>query len=125
MVATIDKTAIAGKTRVEITDALVDEVMTKYKKTVREMIDTCPNDAKYADRRAEYIAKFEIANEYAPKIIDNADEIEKMILNFSCDNNIILTNSNRGAIMKSIMPFLKQNNCDMKIAQEILKRVIV
>lgn len=125
MVATIDKTAIAGKTRVEITDALVDEVMTKYKKTVREMIDTCPNDAKYADRRAEYIAKFEIANEYAPKIIDNADEIEKMILNFSCDNNIMLTNSNRGAIMKSVMPFLKQNNCDMKIAQEILKRVIV
>ena len=48
-----------------------------------------------------------------------------MILNFCCDNNIILTASNRGAIMKNVMPFLKQNNCDMKVAQEVLKKVII
>ena len=39
MVASIDKAATAGKTRVAITDALVDEVLTKYVKTVKEMID--------------------------------------------------------------------------------------
>ena len=35
MVASIDKAATAGKTRVVITDALVDEVLTKYVKTVK------------------------------------------------------------------------------------------
>ena len=48
IIATIDKTATAGKTRVDITDAFVDEVLVKYKKTVQEMIDTCPDKADYA-----------------------------------------------------------------------------
>ena len=50
---------------------------------------------------------------------------ETLILNFACDNGITLTTANKGVIMKSIMPFLKQNNCDMKIAQEVLKKVII
>ena len=61
MVASIDKAATAGKTRVAITDALVDEVLTKYVKTVKEMIDTCPDDIKYVDRKYEYMIKLAIA----------------------------------------------------------------
>ena len=61
MVASIDKAATAGKTRVAITDALVDEVLTKYVKTVKEMIDTCPDDIKYVDRKSEYMIKLAIA----------------------------------------------------------------
>ena len=41
MVATIVKAATSGKKRVEITDAFVDEVMLKYKKTLQEMVDSC------------------------------------------------------------------------------------
>ena len=123
IVATIDKTATAGKTRVEITDTLVDEVLAKYKKTVQEMVDTCPADR--AELKAQYENKLAITLEYAPKVIEDAFEIETLILNFCCDNNIVLTTSNRGAIMKNVMPFLKQNNCDMKVAQEVLKKVIV
>ena len=123
MVATIDKAATSGKTRVEITDAFVDEVLAKYKKTVQEMVDTCPADR--TELKAQYENKLAIALEYAPKVIEDPDEIEKLILNFACDNNLILTKSNKGAIMKSIMPFLKQNNCDMKIANGILNKVIV
>ena len=132
IVATIDKASTSGKTRLEITDALVDEVLTKYKKTVQEMIDTCPDsaddpilDAKFKARRAEYFNKLAITLEYAPKVVDDPFEVETLILNFACDNNITLTAANRGAIMKSIMPFLKQNKCDMKVAQDVLKRVIV
>ena len=122
IVATIDKASTSGKTRLEITDALVDEVLIKYKKTIQEMVDGCPADR--AALKAEYENKLAITLEYAPKVVDDPLEVEKLILDFACDNNLVLTNSNRGVIMKSIMPFLKQNNCDMKIAQEVLKNVI-
>ena len=125
MVATIDKAATSGKKRVEITDAFVDEVLLKYKKTVQEMVDTCPDTEKYTEKKAEYLAKLTIATEYAPKIINDSKEIEVMILNFVNDNNIALITANRGMIMKSVMPFLKQNNCDLKIAQEVLKNIII
>ena len=131
MVATIDKASTSGKKRVEITDAFVNEVLLKYKKTIQEMVDTCPDgaadpqrDAELKARKAEYQMKLAIAMEYAPKVIDDPLEIERLVLNFACENDLVLTKSNRGAIMKAIMPFLKKNNCDMKIANEILNRVI-
>ena len=132
MVATIDKASTSGKKRVEITDAFVDEVMLKYKKTVQEMVDTCPDgaadpilDAKFKARRAEYFNKLAITLEYAPKVVDDPFEVETLILNFACENNLVLTKSNKGSIMKVIMPFLKQNNCDMKVANGVLNKVIV
>ena len=125
MVATIDKAATSGKKRVEITDAFIDEVLLKYKKTVQEMVDTCPDTEKYAEKKAEYLMKLAIATEYAPIVMEDPVEIEKLILDFACENNLVLTKSNKGMIMKSIMPFLKQNNCDMKIANGILNKVIV
>ena len=132
IIATIDKAAMSGKTRLEITDALVDEVLIKYRKIVQEMIDTCPDraddpilDAKFKARRIEYFNKLAITLEYAPKVMEDPFEIETLILNFACENNLVLTKSNKSAIMKAIMPFLKQNNCDMKVANGILNKVIV
>ena len=123
IVATIDKASTSGKTRVEITDAFADEVLTKYKKTVQEMVDTCPADR--TELKAQYENKLAITLEYAPKVMEDPFEIETLILNFAYDNCLILTKSNKGAIMKTIMPFLKQNNCDMKVANGILNKVIV
>ena len=132
IVATIDKAAMSGKTRAEITDTLVDEVLVKYKKTVQEMVDTCPDgaadpvrNAELKARKTEYLNKLAITLEYAPKVMEDPFEIETLILNFACENGLVLTKSNKGAIMKVIMPFLKQNNCDMKIANGILNKVIV
>lgn len=123
IVATIDKTSTSGKTRLEITDALVDEVLIKYKKTIQEMVDGCPADR--TELKAEYENKLAITLEYAPKVVDDPFEVETLILNFACENNLVLTKSNKGAIMKVIMPFLKQNNCDMKVANGVLNKVIV
>ena len=123
IVATIDKTSTSGKTRLEITDALVDEVLIKYKKTIQEMVGGCPADR--TKLKAEYENKLAITLEYAPKVVDDPFEVETLILNFACENNLVLTKSNKSAIMKAIMPFLKQNNCDMKVANEILNKVIV
>lgn len=124
MVATIDKAATSGKKRVEITDAFVDEVLLKYKKTVQEMVDTCPDTDKYADKKAEYLIKLEIVKEYAPQVIDDKDEIVKMINYWGVCNAVSITSGNKGIIMKNVMPFLKSKNCDMKVAQEALKEAM-
>ena len=124
MVATIDKAATSGKKRVEITDAFVDEVLLKYKKTVQEMVDTCPDTEKYAEKKAEYLMKLAIAAEYAPTVIDDIEEIKKMIYLWGCGNQVSIVSQNKGIIMKAIMPWLKQNNCDMKAAQEALKQAM-
>ena len=117
MVASIDKAATAGKTRVAITDALVDEVLTKYVKTVKEMIDTCPDDEKYAARKAECREKLAIVEEYAPKVIDDVDEIVKMVNYWGICNAVSITSGNKGVIVKNVMPFLKKQGCDMKAAK--------
>ena len=120
IVAAIDKASIAGKTRVEITDQLVNEVLTKYKKTVQEMIDTCPDTEQYAARKAEYIANMAIVNEYAPRLIEDENEITQIISEIMYDNNLRNTPENKGAVMKAVMPVLKARNCDMKVAQRLL-----
>ena len=131
MVATIDKAATSGKKRVEITDAFVDEVLLKYKKTVQEMVDTCPDgaadpkrDAELKARKAEYLMKLSIATEYAPQVIDDKDEIVKMIMYWGVCNAVSICSGNKGVIMKNVMPFLKSKSCDMKVAQEALKEAM-
>ena len=124
IVATIDKAATAGKTRVEITDSFVNDVLTKYKKTVQEMIDTCPDSEQYADRKQEYIANMAVVNEYAPKLIDDENEIIHLIKEICFANKIELAISNKGAIMKTVMPILKSKNCDMRVAQKAISIVI-
>ena len=124
IIAAIDKASIAGKTRVEITDALVNEVLTKYKKTVQEMIDTCPDTEQYAARKAEYIANMVVVNEYAPQMITDEMEIINLINSILFENEIPVAMQNKGKIMKTVMPALKASNCDMKIAQGILNRLL-
>lgn len=124
IVAAIDKASTSGKARVEITDVLVNEVLTKYKKTVQEMIDTCPDTEQYAARKAEYIANMEVVNEYAPQMITDENEIIKLVNKVLEEKGLIGTEQPKGVIMKTVMPALKVSNCDMKIAQGILNRLL-
>ena len=124
IVAAIDKASVAGKTRVEITDTLVNEVLTKYKKTVQEMIDTCPDTEQYATRKAEYNYNMTVVNEYAPQLITDEMEITALINRTLAENGLIGTDQPKGIIMKTVMPALKANNCDMKIAQGILNSIM-
>jgi uncharacterized protein YqeY len=121
MVAAIEKAAVAGRKRVEITDQLVDDVLLKYKKTTQEMIDTCPDTEQYATRKAEYNYYMEVVNEYAPSVITDKLAIINLINQVLYDNNIAVAAQNKGVIMKTVMPFLKNHNCDMRVAQEALK----
>lgn len=123
IVAAIDKASIAGKTRVEITDTLVNEVLIKYKKTVQEMIDTCPDVEKYAERKAEYQYNMTVVNEYAPQMVTDEMEIAVLINKILAENGLIGTEQPKGVIMKTVMPVLKANNCDMKVAQGVLNKL--
>ena len=117
--ASIEAASIKQKSRTAITDELVDEVLVKYKKTIQEMIDTCPVDAQHSDKLAEYKAKMAIVKEYAPKMITDYQEIYDMV---SCwITKTCFTN--KGAFIKSLMPECKKAHMDMKIASQVLNDI--
>ena len=105
----VNKATITQTGRIEITDELVDTVILKEKKTVQEMIDTCP--ASRAETLQEYKERLAIINEFAPQLITDAQEIE----NFIHSLGIELTKANRGNIMKEL-----KGKVDMKAANQVL-----
>ena len=119
--ASVEAASIKQKSRTAITDELVDEVLTKYKKTVQEMIDTCPADIQHSDKLAEYKAKMAIVEEYAPKMITDYQEIHDMISYWITQNNTLFTN--KGAFIKSLMPECKKAHMDMKIANQVINDI--
>lgn len=100
----------------EITNSLVDEMLLKEVKTIKEQIDTCPSNRK--DLLDTYTYALEVVNEYAPKLMTNETEIEEYI-NYIIDNYDVDI-SNTGTAMKTIMPHLK-GKADMKIANSVIR----
>lgn len=111
----ITNAAIAQGCKDNITDELVNAVLLKEKKTIQEMIDTCPVERK--DLQTEYLAKMQIICQYAPSMITDKEVIKTKIL----ASDIIITQSNRGSIMKYIKA---TGNIDMKIANQVVTEII-
>ena len=65
LIGAIKKTAIDKKCKDNITEELCNEVILKEKKTVQEMIDTCPKERE--DLLYEYQIRMAIISEFAPK----------------------------------------------------------
>lgn len=123
IIATIDKASTSGKTRIEITDAFVDEILVKYQKTIQEMIDTCPNTEQYAKYKETYQLRFDIVKEYAPQLIADEGEIKAMILD-ALNGEIELVKKNRGQIMKIVMPIFK-GRVDMGTANKVIGEMLI
>lgn len=102
----------------EITDKLVDEMLLKEVKTIKEQINTCPSNRQ--DLLSSYTYALEVISEYAPKIIDDENEIEEYI--HYVIENYDVDISNQGTAMKTIMPHLK-GKCDMKVASSVIKEM--
>lgn len=117
--ASIEKASINAKSRSIITDQMVDEVLIKYKKTVQEMVDTCPKTEQYATKLAEYQAKLSIVEEYAPKVVSDYNEIQEAI-SYWITQDLTIPMNNKGAFMKSLMPDCKAKHFDMKVANQVL-----
>lgn len=122
LIGAIKKTAIDKRCKDNITEELVNEVILKEKKTVQEMIDTCP--ANRTDLFFEYQERLNVIDEFAPKLVTDKDEIKRIILSVLPDSTEISINkSNKGQIMKHVMPHMK-GKADMKIVNEVLEDML-
>ena len=116
-VGNIKKAAIDKGMKDNITEAIVDEVLLKEKKTLQEMIDTCPADR--VDNLNLYKAKMQVLEHYVPKLITEEEEIKSLICGICKDIGL----GNKGLVMKTVMPQLK-GRVDMKIANKVVAEMM-
>lgn len=109
MVQAVKKYGIDNMCKDNITEEQIDAVILKEKKTVQEMIDTCPADR--TEILAEYKAKMAIIDEFAPKLMTDEVEIKAFI---EC-LGIELVKANRGQIMSAL-----KGKADMKAANKVV-----
>ena len=113
LISAAKKVAIDEGCRDNIPEELVDRVILKEIKSVKEQIDTCPDSR--AELKAEYQARYDIMNEYAPKLL-SADEIREILTTKYAD---VVATKNRGQIMKNVMGELK-GKADGKLINQIV-----
>ena len=101
LVSAAKKVAIDEGCRDDITEEIVDRVILKEIKSVKEQLDTCPESR--TDLREEYQARYDIFQEYAPKMM-SAEEVEAFITEKFAE---VVASKNKGMIMKNVMPDLK------------------
>ena len=101
LVSAVKKAAIDAGCRDDIKEDMVDQVILKELKTVKEQIDTCP--AEREDLKAEYQFRYDVIQEYAPSLM-SPEEIRNFIMEKFAD---IVAQKNKGMIMKNVMPELK------------------
>ena len=93
--------------------AVVDRVILKELKSVKEQIDTCPESRQ--DLKDEYQARYDVIAKYAPKLMD-ASEIKAYLTEKHAD---LIASGNKGQIMKTIMPELK-GKADGKVINQVV-----
>ncbi len=111
LVSAVKKAGIDAGCREDIPTELVDKVILKELKTVKEQIDTCP--AEREDLRAEYQARYDVIAEYAPRMMP-AEEVTSYIKEHFAEE---LATKNKGLIMKAVMGALK-GKADGKVINE-------
>ena len=110
------KVAIDKGVRDNITDDLVNQVVMKELKSIKEQIDTCP--AERTDLLTQYKNRYAFLEAYAPKLMSK-DEILKLINEKFSD---IVSTKNKGQIIKNIMPEFK-GKADGKLINEIIEEL--
>ena len=122
LVDAVKKAAIDKKCRDNVPESLVNEVLLKYKKMVQEMLDTCP--AERVETLKDYAYQMSVVTEFAPTLITDEDEIATIIIDLANQNNIELTKSNRGSVMKLVAANLK-GKADMGIVSKVVGGMLI
>ena len=117
LIGAIKKTAIDKKCKDNITEELCNEVLLKEKKTVQEMIDTCPRERE--DLLYEYQIRMVIISEFAPKLVTDKDEIKRMILDIVSIINTVDKKERRKIVMTAM-----KGKADMKLVNEVLGELL-
>ena len=116
LISAAKKVAIDEGCRDDIKPELVDRVILKELKTVKEQIDTCP--ASREDLKAEYQFRYDVIQEYAPSLMSE-EEIRNFIMEKFAD---IVAQKNKGMIMKNVMPELK-GKADGKLINQVVAKL--
>ena len=119
VVAAVKKAAIDK--RCEITEELVDEMLLKEVKIIKEQIETCP--ATRPEMLEEYEHRLMIVENFAPKLVIDPIEITAMIEATLVKLGVDIETANKGQVMKAIMPVLK-GKVDMKIANQVITTLL-
>ncbi len=101
LVSAVKKAAIDAGCRDDIPEEMVDRVILKEMKTVKEQIDTCP-EAR-ADLKQEYQFRYDVISAYAPKLLSE-EEVKAILTEKFAE---LLATKNKGMIMKTVMAELK------------------
>lgn len=113
LIAAVKKVGIDEGCRENIPEEMVDRVILKEMKTVKEQIDTCPESRP--DLRAEYQFRYDVISQYAPKLM-SAEEVKACLQEKFAD---VLATKNKGQIMKAVMGELK-GKADGKVINQVV-----
>lgn len=113
LVSAVKKVGIDNGCRDNIPEDIVDSVILKEIKSVKEQIDTCPADR--TDLLEQYKARYDVFNEYAPKLLSE-DEVREILTTKFAD---VIATKNKGQIMKTVMAELK-GKADGKVINKVV-----
>ena len=116
LISAVKKAAIDEGCRDDIREELVDRVILKELKTVKEQIDSCPADR--TDLLEEYKYRYDVINEYAQQLL-SAEEVEQILKEKFSE---VLASGNKGQIMKTVMPELK-GKADGKVINQVVAKL--
>ena len=113
LISAVKKVAIDEGCRDDISGELVDRVILKELKSVKEQIDICPESRQ--DLKDEYQARYDVIAKYAPQQM-SAEEIRTYLEEKFAD---VLATKNKGQIMKAVMGDLK-GKADGKLINQVV-----
>ena len=113
LVSAVKKAGIDAGCREDIPTSMVDQVILKELKSVKEQIDTCPDSR--ADLKEEYQFRYNVMQEFAPQQM-SAEEVKAVLQEKFAD---VLATKNKGMIMKSVMTELK-GKADGKVINQVV-----
>ena len=113
LVSAVKKFGIDNLCKDNMTEEQVDAVILKEKKTLQEMIDTCPDTR--LDLKSEYEAKMVILMRYAPFLREDPEDIKIFVESLGIE----LVKANRGKIMAAL-----KGKADMKIANQVVGQLL-
>ena len=116
LIAAIKKVAIDEGVRDDITEELVDRVILKEVKSLKEQVDTCPKER--TDLLEEYTQKLQADDAFAPKLMSEEEIIA--FLKANCAE--LIEQKNKGMVMRTAMGELK-GKADGKLINQIVAKL--
>ena len=117
LVSAVKKAGIDAGCRENIPDEMANQAILKEMKAVKEQIDTCP--AERTELLEEYKKRYEIMNEFAPKLL-SAEEVKDILTTKFVD---LIATKDKGQIMKAVMAELK-GKADGKVISQTVAELL-